>query len=180
MSLLKRILSSSLRSSRRANFAQVQTSAYLALIQSVLKGHRKVMETQPGAHIQTRPGLVSRNWFPGLRLQSSELAMLIIGRTLNMIFHSIVAIHGLDGHRTESWTAGNNILWLRDLLPDKVPTARILTYGYDANTRGKAQLTNQTILDHAETLVTKLVLFRKETSVRRVVKLPKHLLTSMR
>ena len=57
-------------------------------------------------------------------------------------------------------------------MPEKCPTARILTYGYDANTRGKEQLTNQTIYDHAETLLAKLVLFRKKTSVGRYVKSP--------
>ncbi|KAF8526569.1 hypothetical protein BU17DRAFT_74115 [Hysterangium stoloniferum] len=45
---------------------------------------------------------------------------------------SIVAIHGLDGHREASFTAPNGVLWLRDLLPKALPTARILTYGYDA------------------------------------------------
>jgi len=82
---------------------------------------------------------------------------------------SIVAIHGLDGHREDSWTAENGVLWLRDLLVDSVPPARILTYGYNANTRGKEQLTSQTLYDHAETFVSKLVLFRKITSVRKVI-----------
>jgi hypothetical protein len=79
--------------------------------------------------------------------------------------HSIVAIHGLDGHRERSWTAENGVFWLRDLLADEIPMARILTYGYDANTRHKEQLTSQTLYDHAETFIAKLVLFRKETSV---------------
>ncbi|KAF8526196.1 hypothetical protein BU17DRAFT_40873, partial [Hysterangium stoloniferum] len=48
----------------------------------------------------------------------------------------IVAIHGLDGHREASFTADNGILWLRDLLPEALPSARILTYGYDACTHG--------------------------------------------
>jgi predicted alpha/beta-fold hydrolase len=74
----------------------------------------------------------------------------------------IVAIHGLDGHPLESWMAGNGKIWLRDFLPDKVPRARILTYGYDAYTRGRPQLTHQSIYDHAETLVTYLASERKE------------------
>ncbi|KAF8220337.1 hypothetical protein L208DRAFT_1334395, partial [Tricholoma matsutake] len=45
---------------------------------------------------------------------------------------SIVAIHGLDGHPMKSWTAANDVLWLRDLLPEKIPHAHILTYGCDA------------------------------------------------
>ena len=71
----------------------------------------------------------------------------------------------MDGHREKSWTAENGVLWLRDLLVHEIPPARILTYGYDADTRGKEQLTSQTMYDHAETFVAKLVLFRKKTNV---------------
>ena len=83
---------------------------------------------------------------------------------------SIIAIHGLDGHRENSWTAENGVLWLRDLLKDQAPTARVLTYGYDANTRGRQQLTSQTLYDHAGTFTAKLALFRKQTSVGKFVK----------
>jgi len=76
---------------------------------------------------------------------------------------SIIAIHGLDGDREKSWTSGN-VLWLRDLLPSEIPNARILTYGYNANTRG-TQLSHQTLTEISETLVSKLVLFRKTSSV---------------
>jgi len=82
--------------------------------------------------------------------------------------HSIVAIHGLDGHREDSWTI-ENVLWLRDLLPSKIPTARILTYGYDARTRGHVQLSSQTLFDHSETFLAKLALFRQNTDVRKVI-----------
>ncbi|CAN9148983.1 unnamed protein product [Alternaria alternata] len=49
----------------------------------------------------------------------------------------IVAVHGLNGHCEKTWTAGNSIdsvNWLRDLLPHDLPNARILSWGYDANT----------------------------------------------
>ena len=57
-------------------------------------------------------------------------------------------------------------MWLKTLLPEKIPDARILTYGYDAYTRDREQLSNQSIHDHAETLVTKLVQYREESNVR--------------
>jgi hypothetical protein len=85
------------------------------------------------------------------------------------LFCSIIAIHGLDGHREDSWTAENGVFWLRDLLVGEVPMARILTYGYDANTRHKEQLSNQTLFDHSESFLAKLVLYRKKTSVSNVV-----------
>jgi len=78
----------------------------------------------------------------------------------------IVAIHGLDGHREESWKAKNGVLWLRDLLPKKIPKARILSYGYDANTRGHEQLSVETLDGHATALVSKLALKREETSTK--------------
>jgi hypothetical protein len=56
-------------------------------------------------------------------------------------------------------------MWLKTLLPERVPHARILTYGYDAYTRDREQLTNQSIHDHAETLVAKLVQYRRENDV---------------
>ncbi|KAH3938661.1 hypothetical protein HBH98_243260 [Parastagonospora nodorum] len=45
----------------------------------------------------------------------------------------IVAVHGLNGHREKTWTAGSgvngvdSINWLRDLLPHDLPNARILS-----------------------------------------------------
>ncbi|KAF5373437.1 hypothetical protein D9615_009492 [Tricholomella constricta] len=77
---------------------------------------------------------------------------------------SIVAIHGLNGDREASWTAsGNNILWLRDLLAPGIPNARILTYGYDANTSG-AWSTHQTVPRHADDLLAKLAIYRELTN----------------
>ena len=54
-------------------------------------------------------------------------------------WRSIIAVHGLNGHRTESWslidgntTAEKKKTWLKDLLPDYIPQARVLTFGYDS------------------------------------------------
>ncbi|KAG8818980.1 hypothetical protein FRC17_010639 [Serendipita sp. 399] len=63
---------------------------------------------------------------------------------------SIVAIHGLDGHREQSWMAEDGTMWLKDLLPGDFPNARILSYGYDADTRSFAKTSAQTIFHHAE------------------------------
>jgi len=77
---------------------------------------------------------------------------------------SIVAIHGLDGHREDSWTI-NGILWFRDLLPDMIPRARILTYGYDAYTQGRDQLAKETMYDLGGGLVSALATKRQMTDV---------------
>ncbi|KAF8529705.1 hypothetical protein BU17DRAFT_36641, partial [Hysterangium stoloniferum] len=73
--------------------------------------------------------------------------------------HSIVAIHGLDGHREASFTADNGVFWLQDLLPEALPFARILTYGYDARTQGENR-SQQTLYGISGDLVVKLSAFR--------------------
>jgi hypothetical protein len=54
-----------------------------------------------------------------------------------MFAHSIVALHGLNGHAFHSWeyrdNSGGSFMWLRDNLPERIPDARIMIYGYNAN-----------------------------------------------
>lgn len=45
----------------------------------------------------------------------------------------IVALHGITGDAFDTWTAPNDILWLRDFLPQDLPGARVFSYGYDAS-----------------------------------------------
>lgn len=78
----------------------------------------------------------------------------------------IVAVHGLNGHRDETWTAANGTHWLRDLLPKDIPNARIFCWGYDANTHGK-RVSHQFLHDHAEQLVSDLCLRRKRTNTTK-------------
>ncbi|CAG7850070.1 SubName: Full=Related to kinesin light chain {ECO:0000313/EMBL:CCA74551.1} [Serendipita indica DSM 11827] len=77
----------------------------------------------------------------------------------------IVALHGLQGHREGSWTAENGIMWLRDLLPNDLPNARILSYGYDADTRSQECVSTQTIDRHGDSFVK--ALSRKRSDVPR-------------
>jgi hypothetical protein len=50
----------------------------------------------------------------------------------------IVALHGLNGHREKTWQAtatnskGQHLMWLRDFLPQQIPHARIMSFGYDS------------------------------------------------
>ncbi|KAF8524669.1 hypothetical protein BU17DRAFT_42687, partial [Hysterangium stoloniferum] len=75
---------------------------------------------------------------------------------------SIVAIHGLDRHRETSFTAPNGVLWLRDLLPRLIPNARILTYGYDARTRGENR-SQQGLYDLSTNFIAHLSNYRVDT-----------------
>ncbi|PVH83178.1 hypothetical protein DL98DRAFT_585890 [Cadophora sp. DSE1049] len=48
----------------------------------------------------------------------------------------VIAIHGLNGHYRKTWTAVSDSKtecnWLADLLPQKIPNARIMSYGYNS------------------------------------------------
>jgi hypothetical protein len=69
---------------------------------------------------------------------------------------SIVAVHGLDGHWKDSWTADNGVFWLQDLLPHDFPKARIYSFGHDSRTRGGTKPLTLDISDHGKDLVTSL------------------------
>ena len=74
---------------------------------------------------------------------------------------SIIAIHGLGGHRVGSFTASNDVNWLRDLLPERISNSRILSYGYDSSNTAKYPH----VQEYANNVVVKLVLLRRETEV---------------
>ena len=76
-------------------------------------------------------------------------------------------MHGLNGHREKSWTdSESKILWLRDLLPLELPNARVLTFGYDADTLKLSPGVSQLGLnDHAASLVAELLRVRTEPEV---------------
>ncbi|KAG8846417.1 hypothetical protein FRB91_000834, partial [Serendipita sp. 411] len=81
----------------------------------------------------------------------------------------IVAIHGLDGHREQSWTAEGGTMWLKDLLPDDISNARILSYGYDADTRNFSRTSTQNIFRHAEAFAEDLSRSRKAAHPKRPI-----------
>lgn len=78
--------------------------------------------------------------------------------TLHSSSVDIIAVHGLGGHQTETWTdSTTGIIWLTDLLPFTILTARVLSFGYEANAAtffgdGSADRIQQ----HAHTLVAEL------------------------
>ena len=73
---------------------------------------------------------------------------------------SVVAIHGFNGDPFKTWThKESDVLWLRDLLPEELPNARIMTYGYNA--RFKNFTTHQDLRTIAAKLITELVDVRK-------------------
>ncbi|KAJ5129845.1 uncharacterized protein N7515_005884 [Penicillium bovifimosum] len=72
----------------------------------------------------------------------------------------IVAVHGLNGHATETWTSKQGTCWLSDLafLPKYIPRARVLVWGYNASIaswNGKTPSSDR-VLQHAQTMVSQL------------------------
>ncbi|CCA76699.1 hypothetical protein PIIN_10687, partial [Serendipita indica DSM 11827] len=87
---------------------------------------------------------------PILRLDDHGLLELASGQDPIV---DIIAIHGLDGHRLYTWIAetaqSERVMWLQEFLPSDIPHARILTYGYDADTRSSEFTSTNTIQRHA-------------------------------
>jgi hypothetical protein len=78
-------------------------------------------------------------------------------------------VHGLNGERWSTWstekpTDPGNVMWLNDLLPFKLPTARIMTFGYDA--RLFYNHSTLGIGDHGKALMTQLRDKRSKPEVR--------------
>lgn len=56
---------------------------------------------------------------------------------LTSVLCSIVFVHGLTGNRMSTWEdSTSGVSWLRDLLAEDMPDARIMTFGYDADVVG--------------------------------------------
>ena len=105
-----------------------------------------------------------------------HITLRMVSRTFSdQPLYSIVAIHGLNGHRETTWTfegKGKNgdVLWLRDLLPSIIPNARIWTWGYDSRTRSKSHgeyLTIKSLYDHGRELVFDLDGERRASNTHR-------------
>ena len=105
---------------------------------------------------------VWRRW-----LGSAFIVALV--RSMLTYVRSIIAIHGLNGHRERTWTASNGVNWLRDLLPNVLPNSRIMSYGYNVNVfdHGGHGVNQQSVYDHARTLISDLVLKRQLTETER-------------
>jgi hypothetical protein len=84
--------------------------------------------------------------------------------------HSIVFVHGLTGDREKTWTArGAAEPWPKTLLPSELPTARVLTFGYDAYVADWRGLVSQSrIGNHAWNLLTSLAAYREKDDTVRV------------
>ncbi|KAI1273836.1 hypothetical protein F5Y07DRAFT_243371 [Xylaria sp. FL0933] len=84
----------------------------------------------------------------------------------------IVAVHGLnptnaDFHAEKTWTAPNGKLWLRDFLPESLPRARILLFGYNANIAFETSTAG--VREQAENLLNYLFFHRRNCEGRPII-----------
>ncbi|KAI4709724.1 hypothetical protein J4E89_005741 [Alternaria sp. Ai002NY15] len=77
--------------------------------------------------------------------------------------HSIVFLHGLTGGRLTTFTHRNGKCWPRDFLPQVLPDARIMSYGYDANVVSLGAMAGQNSLEgNAKSLLEALIAARQD------------------
>jgi pimeloyl-ACP methyl ester carboxylesterase len=83
----------------------------------------------------------------------------------------IVFIHGLTGDRQRTWThPEDRSPWPKTLLPQLIPNARILTYGYDAYViRQHGPVSSNRVRDHANHLLSHLATHRLDASARPII-----------
>ena len=65
-------------------------------------------------------------------------------------------------------------MWLRHLLPHRFPNARILTFGYDADTLKWSDVSHLTLNDHGTSLISELLRLRRDTEVSSTPTTPPH------
>jgi len=74
-------------------------------------------------------------------------------------------VTGLGGHALGSFRSiDRSKVWLRDFLPEDIPTSRVLVYGY--NTKVERSTDKSSIHDLAKSFLESLKAFRVETKVR--------------
>ncbi|KAK0704899.1 hypothetical protein B0H67DRAFT_363684 [Lasiosphaeris hirsuta] len=78
----------------------------------------------------------------------------------------LVFVHGLKGHRENTWSQGENgPPWPQTLLPRKMQNARVLTFGYDATPiawGSGSSISGNRIGDHSKNLLTAVAASRLE------------------
>ncbi|KAL2121800.1 hypothetical protein VTJ04DRAFT_2255 [Mycothermus thermophilus] len=98
----------------------------------------------------------------GVPPSSSPLGLKVLHDCPDAVV-DICFIHGLNGHRERTWSAVNQHgdqppePWPKTLLPEQLPRARILAYGYDAYViapEGPSASVN--LLDHAKKFLNRL------------------------
>lgn len=75
----------------------------------------------------------------------------------------IVLVHGLRGHRIDTWTVKDQC-WPRDFLKNDIKNARIISWGYDANIVNFFSNASQaSLFGHGQTLLDQVAQRRTDS-----------------
>ncbi|KAJ4423231.1 hypothetical protein N0V82_002092 [Gnomoniopsis sp. IMI 355080] len=83
----------------------------------------------------------------------------------------LIAIHGLGGHPSDTWTCGRKN-WLCDFLPSEISALRVLTFGYNSTTAFNGSSPGSGITEVAQNLLDAIIRLRQshnEPSNRKIV-----------
>ncbi|KAK7967603.1 uncharacterized protein PG986_001880 [Apiospora aurea] len=96
------------------------------------------------------------------RARSHPESSYCIARSGLIIIHpNVIFVHGLTGDREKTWTAYNESEpWPQTLLPSRLSTARVSTFGYDASVADwKGMVSQSRIANHAGNLLSSLAAY---------------------
>ena len=92
----------------------------------------------------------------------TEDLSIVFRHCAKLHWHSIIAVHGLNGHAYGTWAhheegkSGSESMWLRDFIPEKVPKARILVHGYNSALLG-SNTSVSSVKDFAHDLLHRII-----------------------
>ena len=102
--------------------------------------------------------MIQRRTAQAKHVWSKNTSFILMLRDVSLTYHlssSLVLIHGLNGDRIQSFThPQSKVFWPKDLLPDKQPFTRVLSFGYEANIYGNTSLAG--IRGNARMLLSRL------------------------
>ncbi|KAH6673367.1 hypothetical protein B0J14DRAFT_540799 [Halenospora varia] len=100
--------------------------------------------------------ILSEGWSSSSASASSSSSSSDRASSTSRTDFDIVAVHGLFGQGFDSWTGGKEQIWLKDMLPRKLPDARIMAFAYDHNSTTRKSFSASSISEIALDLLDSL------------------------